>query len=1179
MIAGQIVANLTLNTNMWSKGIHSAVGDMNRFRQFSLRSITEVGKVIGGAMLGITAATALMAKNLASQGISMNATLETATLQFENLMGSAEAAADHIRVLFDFAKFTPFETAPIIQASRMLQAFGGTAFNTTENLALIGDAAAATNAPIEALGFWVGRAYSMIQGGQPFGRAALRLQELAVLSPRARMEIERLQEAGAGASEIWRILEGDLKRFEGAMVRQARTWDGLKATLTDAIDLAAADVFKPLFDSLKRLLEVVVDFTAINSSVFEDWIARAASAIGKGSEIIDDFTDKFEDFLMTLSGESLADFNVFAKLRDILGDILPLVAGLSVSFMTLAGNNLPLVGRVIPKIQPLVGILGALILNSDALRDSFMSFALSVGNAFQQIGPQIKAFLEALVASVEELGPKFFEVGENIVDALAPVVATGLEIATNLIGPFTNLVGVFLDLAVALSEVEPLVRAVGIAFATYFTAKKISAIDFSLKGLATTLGGKLNPALLGISVIVGGSFWLAGLAGGMTKAEENAEALTQTLVGQRGELIKTEEAWKSYIEASSFGNRNQLDDLEKLGLSFGDIKGFVNEGEDGLIRFANTLLSTGEITIPVWDASTDSTEKYITSLDGLVRGGDAWQDSMGRGIDGNVELLSSMQEVIGAYNFMSELRTREVSQNELLNEGQQKLIQSIIENAEATGNWGQAWEAASQILSETPTEEQWQHMQRLMESTKEAAAAIQEYSTLADVFAKVNGPEMTQELLAIRDALSSTDYLSWSNGLSNAMMDAVGALQTLSATENQTFEEFTAAMEKNLQDLLAWKDNLIKIAEEGHAGLAIELAKMGPSAAGLVAQAVDKSDKELDKLEGLFAASAEAAGTAAADKLAFKLEALEAIAETSGHNTIQAWAEEIGAADDEIASIMDASAEEMRIGMLILAERALTGGRATAEQIALGIGESVDTVRAIADELEIELERPIDVNVSTTKAVDEFLRFSGFVQSNPIRSSVSATVDYNTLDSSIRAVINRPRTINVSVVETVSRVRIGGGGSHLSADGNIFRGFNFAHGGLFENHVAQIAPKSNSLRIWAEPETGGEAYIPLSISKRARSMRILATVAREFGMMLSPLSNISLANGGILGRLNLSGLHSGSASIIYIQPMWKIDIHDAHDPDRIVTVLKDEARKGNITELLAPETKIVDFAS
>ena len=70
--------------------------------------------------------------------------------------------------------------------------------------------------------------------------------------------------------------------------------------------------------------------------------------------------------------------------------------------------------------------------------------------------------------------------------------------------------------------------------------------------------------------------------------------------------------------------------------------------------------------------------------------------------------------------------------------------------------------------------------------------------------------------------------------------------------------------------------------------------------------------------------------------------------------------------------------------------------------------------------------------------------------------------------------------------------------------------FGFANG--TENHLAQIAP-AGAMRLWAEPETGGEAYIPLSRMKRRRSERILAEVASRFGGTYLPSRISQHANG------------------------------------------------------------------
>lgn len=199
--------------------------------------------------------------------IGMNATLEKSTLQFGTLMGDTTKAETHVRSLFEFAKKTPFETGPIIAASLKLQTFGGEALNTMDNLTLLGDASAATGAPIEDLGFWVGRLYANLKSGQPFGEAAARLQELAVLTPEARQEMEAMQKAGKSTEEIFAAFQGRLGEFSGAMVSQANTWDGLTSSIKDAVSIMMADALKPLFDLVKTGAQVVL--TALGSDGME----------------------------------------------------------------------------------------------------------------------------------------------------------------------------------------------------------------------------------------------------------------------------------------------------------------------------------------------------------------------------------------------------------------------------------------------------------------------------------------------------------------------------------------------------------------------------------------------------------------------------------------------------------------------------------------------------------------------------------------------------------------------------------------------------------------------------------------------------------------------------------------------------------------------------------------------
>lgn len=101
------------------------------------------------------------------------------------------------------------------------------------------------------------------------------------------------------------------------------------------------------------------------------------------------------------------------------------------------------------------------------------------------------------------------------------------------------------------------------------------------------------------------------------------------------------------------------------------------------------------------------------------------------------------------------------------------------------------------------------------------------------------------------------------------------------------------------------------------------------------------------------------------------------------------------------------------------------------------------------------------------------------------------------------------RHVDVYTRTGTARTARGHGAQLKNADGSITD--YYANGGITrqrggvrhfaggtENHIAQFAP-AGSWRVWAEPETGGEAYIPLAPSKRGRSRHIAEETVRRLG--------------------------------------------------------------------------------
>lgn len=264
---GTLAGKLEMDTSPWEKSAKT-VQQQAKGLGDSINRVVEQAAGFAAGQAGMLAFG--KGVDAAKQAVfGMNSTLETAELQFTTLMGSAAAAKAQVADIFEIAKKTPFETGPILQASKTLQTFGGAALNTKSEIIAIGDAAAASGAPINELAFWVGRAYSMIQGGQPFGEAAMRLQELAILTPQARQQMEALQKAGASQAEVWGVLQQEIGRFGGAMEKQAGTWAGLTSTFSDSSNILISRVFQPLFKVAEQTLGRINEF--LDTPEVEAW--------------------------------------------------------------------------------------------------------------------------------------------------------------------------------------------------------------------------------------------------------------------------------------------------------------------------------------------------------------------------------------------------------------------------------------------------------------------------------------------------------------------------------------------------------------------------------------------------------------------------------------------------------------------------------------------------------------------------------------------------------------------------------------------------------------------------------------------------------------------------------------------------------------------------------------------
>jgi hypothetical protein len=368
-----------------------------------LRGIMNSMGGVGSIMQGIGQGVGMTAIGLVAQGfgmvkgaiIDMNATLETSTLQFETLMGNADEARAHVQDLFEFAKKTPFEAQPVIDASRMLRTFGGAALDTMDNLTLFGNASAATNADIKEVSFWFGRAYAAIKAGQPFGEARMRLQELAILSPEATQKLEALEKAGAKGDVVWNEMTKDLGRFNGAMDKQASTWEGLTSTLSDSIRLTSAKVFQPLFKVAKNAVSALND--VLSSDAFNAWADSFGKTLADVVQSLGDAIGVIKDFGSAIGTAFTTDKGAIG----VVYDLIKKVFGQGVAdFLNPFLNGLM---KFIPTLQQVARWIGYAF--QDLKRGDFKNFGRDLVIAFQQLtGIDLSGVFDAILAAFDTLG-------------------------------------------------------------------------------------------------------------------------------------------------------------------------------------------------------------------------------------------------------------------------------------------------------------------------------------------------------------------------------------------------------------------------------------------------------------------------------------------------------------------------------------------------------------------------------------------------------------------------------------------------------------------------------------------------------------------------------------------------------------------------------------------------------
>lgn len=364
-------------------------------------------------------------------------------------------------------------------------------------------------------------------------------------------------------------------------------------------------------------------------------------------------------------------------------------------------------------------------------------------------------------------------------------------------------------------------------------------------------------------------------------------------------------------------------------------------------------------------------------------------------------------------------------------------------------------------------------------STEKAGFVTMDLGNVADKAAKGLDKQKDSTKAAAKesDALEQADKgLSLALGaLSTDSEDAKAAMQKLkdgTMSASLSFIDFAANLDpkkmgfgdyvKSLEDMAKaqenWADNLIKATARGvDKGVIAKFKEMGPEGALRLAQLADASEAEIARVNKAFQ-SAERSGA-------------------------------------DLSAVLD----ELPASVLT-------------EFKAHGAKDAIKTAAAVADKYDMTPDqvktilRALDYTKPQIAAVLKAMKSVDGTTAHP-----KITIDKNGVYETIDGIQRKISSLHGTSVGIHVTGKFGGGTQTRSANGNIFD--YYADGGV-ENHVAQIAP-AGAMRVWAEPETGGEAYIPLATSKRDRSLDIWAETGRRLGVQ-------GFADGGLVSASNAS---------------------------------------------------------
>lgn len=935
--------------------------------------------------------------------------------------------------------------------------------------------------------------------------------------------------AGASLVKVWGNI-GQSAQAAGALTLHsfARMMDGLERTTAgDRFQRNMTNIFegaRQASDTFHKALDGLAPAMDVFSITVKNALAGAGAALGSFIAII---------------GDVMSSPRLNVGMTTFLG-------GLRSMFDSLR----PAAGAVAEILQTFGEILGTVARDSGPLfRNLFQQLATVLTTAWNALEPFLPGLITLGTTIINILGPAF----DSMAGSLIPAFASGLQDVGNGILPLIQLMA---DFAVGVASfvsdmpIEVLagfaaaILAVGTSMRIAATVVPLAAAAMEAFGYASSIAAirvQLMIPVVGLflAALTGGvAAAITGLATTQQKALPSAGEYEQALLADARAAdtlgIAVGDATKK-VAIKKLADSGAYDLAKKLGISTGTLTQAllgnseamdevmaVTDGANKTLEQTHKAATLGAVGLGRWDTQVKNAptkemgeraaagKKLIEILNGERGGYEAGK--------------------AGAETYQEALRAAGIGVEGAIG-GQQALADQSEKTSRALG---------------------------------QAAAAS---ATLTDTFssntAKVDAMRKTLELLVGKNtALAAAENLgAYAKGFRD-LLDTVtplkGAMEKLGAAAygENGFLNVASGNKAVLQI------NQALVEQVNNTWLGAKAVYDQAIAAGKTAQvAFAESKAFIDQRKGDYDQLAKESGVAA-DKVQGQWEAAfgkEWVLKVtlSGATEAAAIAQQMVTAlkgnfdGQKFTAMLDADAE--------LAMLAISNPVAAAEyfvnkewkaQITATGDQAQDTIRRLTGQTEAEwVQGNFMATLRVAKGVPGLAEALQDIRNGvgvPFYANIFAQLN----KASERAVLialgqltmTRTVAIRVAFDNTGGGDPVARGGQRIigSANGNILNGRGiktFANGGI-ENHVAQITRPGGPIRIWSEPETQGEAYLPLGASKRPRSVQILKEVASRFGYQVTKAQQF--ANGG-----TTVGPTSHTSADVHIGSIHTVDMNEA----------------------------------